>query len=248
MPQIQCPNCHKDIADTCEKCSYCGYQIKSIIIDDVDDNRANYFLIGSRIFFVALILAILTVIIMSIRNSTKESIERSRMKSIEYENLESQKHNIENPDSLLSVAKIFYKEGQLNFAAMNLTKIIDNCKNTNAAIEASKFRVIVLKAIDSVQTIRKRQVKLEYEKLNKKRAEEERKRHTELEELYRRNVILYFRNIYGKPDSESDFSYSSYMSKTLTWNCADGRYRSITFIYNNGTWSKESEFASECIN
>lgn len=61
------------------------------------------------------------------------------------------------------------------------------------------------------------------------------------------SIMTYYVELYGRPDDISDYSSGDYISKTYTWHCAAGKYRSIDFVLNNGKWKKDSEYASDCI-
>ena len=61
-------------------------------------------------------------------------------------------------------------------------------------------------------------------------------------------VLDRYRRRYGEPDRIRTYSSSStnYRTQTWTWNCANGRYRSITFKLDV-VWVKDREHTSECI-
>lgn len=61
------------------------------------------------------------------------------------------------------------------------------------------------------------------------------------------NDIAKYISLYGEPTSTSDYTSGDYVSKTLVWHCAKGKYRSVDFLYKDGNWIKESEYASDCI-
>lgn len=52
--------------------------------------------------------------------------------------------------------------------------------------------------------------------------------------------------LYGKENKRSQYQSGSYDSITLVWNCVNGKYRSITYVFN-GEYVKESEYVSDCI-
>jgi hypothetical protein len=52
---------------------------------------------------------------------------------------------------------------------------------------------------------------------------------------------------FWEPTSTSDFNSGDYISRTLVWNCAAGKYRSVDFEYKNSYWIKKSEYTSDCI-
>ena len=52
---------------------------------------------------------------------------------------------------------------------------------------------------------------------------------------------------YGEPSSSSEYKTDDYVSRTLIWHCAGGKYRSMDFEYKNGNWTKTSEYTSDCI-
>jgi hypothetical protein len=240
MPLIQCPNCQRDIASTCDNCSYCGYKLKANSYYEAeeaekDDRSEEYLSIGIKISFGALILIVIVFAFAEIKKSQMKSITNA---------IEAQKTEAARPNKLLLEAKALYNEGKFANAQLVLNEILNNYRNSEIIKEASKFKFIV----DSALKVRKEKERVENERLKKIRAQEERKHEKELENLYEKDVIRYYKNLYGKPDSETDFTYDTYINKTLTWNCASGRYRSITFEYKYGSWWKESEYARECIN
>ena len=61
------------------------------------------------------------------------------------------------------------------------------------------------------------------------------------------SLLAYYVEKYGKPNDISDFTSGDYVSKTYTWYCADGKYRSIDFVLTDGKWKVESEHTSDCI-
>ena len=61
------------------------------------------------------------------------------------------------------------------------------------------------------------------------------------------SIIDRYVKMYGKPDDTSDFSSGDYKSKTYTWYCADGKYRSVDFEFKNNKWVVGSEHTSDCI-
>jgi len=52
---------------------------------------------------------------------------------------------------------------------------------------------------------------------------------------------------YGHPDEESDYRDGSYWSKTYTYHCVGGKYRSFDFIYQNRRWILDTTYTSDCI-
>lgn len=61
------------------------------------------------------------------------------------------------------------------------------------------------------------------------------------------SIIDHYIEMYGRPDDTSDYSSGDYKSKTYTWYCAAGKYRSIDFEFKNNKWVVGSEHSSECI-
>jgi hypothetical protein len=51
---------------------------------------------------------------------------------------------------------------------------------------------------------------------------------------------------YGRPDEVSQYTSGDYITKTWTYDCIYGKYRSIDFKLENGKWIKYSEFESTC--
>lgn len=235
MALIQCPDCKRDITSTSEKCGYCGYQLKPII-DDEDENKAHYLLIGARIFLIVLTLIIIVAVFGNFKKCSRNNIEQEAIPP----QTDSVKINLSNPDTLLAKAKAFYKGGKYNDADIVLTQIINHYKNSSVTVEASKLKIIVINEIrnkwNSDQKIRE---------LERKKAEK--KRQQELEQIYVNDPIRYYKIIYGAPDSEDDFVSGSYTSKTLVWHCVAGKYRSVNFVLKYGSWTKESEYTSDCI-
>lgn len=235
MSLIQCPQCKREIASTCEKCSYCGYQIKTVFVDEEEENKTRYLLMGSIILLVVLCLIVIAVAMGEFKNHSRKV---PKQEEIPY-NQESLKIYLPNPDSLFMKAKSLYKEGKFDEADVFLTQLIDNYKNSDVISEASKLKVTVIKAIhDKWNTDQK--------KRDFKNQIEERKKNQELQRIYNNDPIKYYKTIYGKPDSESDFTTGSYVSKTLIWFCVAGKYHSISFVHKDGSWEKESEYTSDC--
>ena len=58
-----------------------------------------------------------------------------------------------------------------------------------------------------------------------------------------------YRKAYGEPDQIRTYNSSStrYHTQTWTWNCAKGKYRSITFKLEKGKWKRDRVHTSECI-
>lgn len=54
-------------------------------------------------------------------------------------------------------------------------------------------------------------------------------------------------NEYGNSYKVDTYSSGDYKSKTYTWTCSKGKYRTITFVYKNFKWVKDSEYTSECL-
>lgn len=52
--------------------------------------------------------------------------------------------------------------------------------------------------------------------------------------------------LYGNENSRSQYQNGDYDAITLVWNCANGKYRSITYVFK-GEYKKQSDFVSECI-
>lgn len=234
MSLIQCPQCKREIASTCEKCSYCGYQVKKVFIDEEDENKAHYLIIGSRILLVAVILIIVVGVIRELKfNSRSNYIQQ------EIPHEESLKISLPNPDTLFAKAKYLYKVGKFNEADVCLTQLIDNYKNSEVASDAAVLKVTVINAIHN-------RWKADQKKRDLINQTAERKKNQELQRIYNSDPIKYYKTIYGNPDSESDFTTDSYVSKTLIWFCVGKKYRSISFEYKYGSWRKESEFNSDC--
>ena len=61
------------------------------------------------------------------------------------------------------------------------------------------------------------------------------------------DLVKYYTSLYGDPDDLSLFSTEYYKSRTLVWNCAGGKYRSIILKFEKGIWVKESETTSDCV-
>ena len=238
MALVKCPKCNRDITSTSEKCGYCGHQIKpfSLIETEEDDIRAQRVVRASIILLISIVL---TVIIVFIVRSHNRTIMREEITT----EIEKEKKLVQpkaNPDTLLAKAKSFYKIGKYNDADIILSQIMYYYKDSEASIEASKLRVIVVKAIqDGWNEEQKKR------SLAKERAE--RKRRQELSRLCANDPIKYYKTIYGNPDNEEDYAYGTYRSKTLTWFCVKVKYRSITFNYNYSKWTEESEYTSNCI-
>ena len=60
-------------------------------------------------------------------------------------------------------------------------------------------------------------------------------------------AIRSYKERYGQPDETSDYRDGSYWSKTLTYHCVDGKYRSTDFVFQSGRWILESSYTSDCI-
>lgn len=54
------------------------------------------------------------------------------------------------------------------------------------------------------------------------------------------------RKAYGVEDKRSQYKSGDLDSVTLTWRCANGKYRSITYVLKK-EYVKESEYVSDCI-
>jgi|WetSurMetagenome_2_1015567.scaffolds.fasta_scaffold221688_2 hypothetical protein len=52
---------------------------------------------------------------------------------------------------------------------------------------------------------------------------------------------------YGPEDDRSEFKSGDYDSITLVWHCALGKYRSLTYVFKEGHYQKESEYTSDCL-
>lgn len=55
------------------------------------------------------------------------------------------------------------------------------------------------------------------------------------------------KKIYGNPNQQTEYNSDNYNSQSFVWYCANGYYRKIDYVYNNGEWKRESEFKSDCI-
>ena len=53
--------------------------------------------------------------------------------------------------------------------------------------------------------------------------------------------------MYGTDYKREIYQSGDYDSITLTWHCALGKYRSITYLFKEGFYKKESEYVSDCI-
>jgi len=53
--------------------------------------------------------------------------------------------------------------------------------------------------------------------------------------------------LYGKEDDRSQFESGEYDAITLVWHCAQGKYRSISYVFKAEGYVKESEYVSNCI-
>ena len=53
--------------------------------------------------------------------------------------------------------------------------------------------------------------------------------------------------MYGTDYKRETYQSGDYDSITLTWHCALGKYRSITYLFKEGFYKKESEYVSDCI-
>jgi hypothetical protein len=238
MSLIQCPNCKRDIASTSEKCGYCGYQIRppEDHSTEEDEKKANLLSIVTKIFFSVVFVAGLVIAIVSISNAQKRSIANSKKPK----QTESEKLGIPSAEVLFAQAKAHYKDGWYPKAQSLLLEITLYYKDSRIAVEASKF----MNTVDSAMNI-------DYKEREAIRMKDEKaasdRRQKELQNLYEKDIIQYYKSLYGKPDSETDFTYDTYRTKDLTWNCVRGKYRSISFVYKYGSWSKESEYATECI-
>jgi hypothetical protein len=63
-----------------------------------------------------------------------------------------------------------------------------------------------------------------------------------------KNVFEAYTNKFGQPTSKSSFKDGNFNSQTYVWNCANGKYHSVTFDENEyGTWAVKTEYESECI-
>ncbi len=81
----------------------------------------------------------------------------------------------------------------------------------------------------------------------KEKLQKEEKREQDLRRLMQTDPPAYYKNVYGKPDNEDEFHSGSYWTITYTWYCVEGKYRSITFKYNNGMWKVDSRYTTDCI-
>ena len=61
------------------------------------------------------------------------------------------------------------------------------------------------------------------------------------------NQIPRYIEMYGQPSDISSYVSGDYDSKTYTWNCAKGKYRSISFINKGGYYVADSVYESDCI-
>jgi hypothetical protein len=53
--------------------------------------------------------------------------------------------------------------------------------------------------------------------------------------------------MYGNEDEKNQYQMGTYDAITLIWHCAKGRYRSITYVFKDGGYFKDSEFVSNCL-
>lgn len=100
-------------------------------------------------------------------------------------------------EASVNKAKEFYNNGRYVDARTVLDKILNN-KNNSDFNEALKFKIVVDNALKAQyeQEIKKA------EDLNKLRAEKERKHEQWEQNLFEKNIIQYYKHIYGRPDKE----------------------------------------------
>jgi hypothetical protein len=53
--------------------------------------------------------------------------------------------------------------------------------------------------------------------------------------------------LYGPEDKRDEYTSGDYDSITLTWYCVNGSYRSITYVFKDGEYKKQTGYRSDCI-
>lgn len=68
MALINCPECGKEISDTCESCIHCGYKLtKTIDIEEVQTNKKNF--LSKSIIIVAVSVIVLLIIVLVVNKN-----------------------------------------------------------------------------------------------------------------------------------------------------------------------------------
>ncbi|MFN8210709.1 MAG: hypothetical protein U0T33_07050 [Bacteroidales bacterium] len=62
-----------------------------------------------------------------------------------------------------------------------------------------------------------------------------------------KTIFERFIEAYGQPTKRDEYNSGDYHSITFTWYCSLGNYRSVTFVYKSGEWTKDSEYTTDCI-
>lgn len=148
---ISCPKCKRDITSTSETCGYCGYRLKVTLVDE-NEKKSQYLLDIFKIVLIAVPLTIILAVLGIFKGCSRNDIEQvgnspDIIQPIIKPIIDTVKIKLPNADALLSNAKDLYKKGKYNESDVVLTQIINDYTNSTAAVEASKFKIIVIKAI-----------------------------------------------------------------------------------------------------